>query len=65
MTVDCMQRTKPTIIGVPFVIVMRALLCAHELLINDFFEADHYCGCLLSKIELMFLDGRDGVPSAQ
>jgi hypothetical protein len=35
-----------TRICVPVVFVMRAVLFAHELLIHDFFEPDHFGGCV-------------------
>jgi hypothetical protein len=34
-----------TRVCVPVVFVMRAVLFAHELLVHDFFELDHFDGC--------------------
>ena len=38
-----------TRVGVPFVLVVRADLLAHKLLIDDFFELDH-CGGGINEV---------------
>jgi len=45
-----------TRIGVPFIVVMRAFLLAHKLLIHDLFELDHFGGC--SGVRLVWLGYR-------
>ncbi len=45
-----------TRVGVPLIVVMRAFLLAHKLLIHDFFELDHLGGC--SGIRLVWWECR-------
>jgi len=45
-----------TRVGVPLIVVMRAFLLAHKLLIHDLFELDHFGGC--SGVRLVWLGFR-------
>ena len=47
---DPVRVVRRTGVCVPFVFVMGALLFAHELLVHDFFELDHFGGGVCGEV---------------